>query len=116
MTGYFYLASPYSDPDPKVREARFLEVCKMAAWLMENGTHVYCPIAHSHPIAEAGLDWDGDTWVSYDKTFMKSAAGLIVFMLDGWKESCGVQEEIRIFQEANKPILYLEVKDAVYQI
>lgn len=108
MNGYFYLASPYSDPDPKTREARFLAVCRAAAWLMETGIHVYCPIAHSHPIAEAGLDWDGDKWVEYDKIFMDKADGLIVFMLDGWRDSSGVRAEIAIFTQSGKPILYME--------
>ena len=75
---------------------------------MRVGIHVYCPIASSHPLAVAGLKWTGPEWIEYDKLFMRESDGLIVLMLDGWKTSEGVQEEIRLFREWGKPISYLK--------
>ena len=43
-----YLASPYSHPDPSVREQRFQNACRIAAELMRSGRIVYSPVAHSH--------------------------------------------------------------------
>jgi len=56
-----YLATPYSDPDPEVREFRYREVNKAAAQLISEGHHVFSPISHTHPIAQAGdlpTGWD----------------------------------------------------------
>ena len=53
-----YLASPYSDPDPWVKENRFLAVCTKAAKMMSEGAYVFSPIAHTHPIAKYGLPGD----------------------------------------------------------
>lgn len=51
-----YLATPYSHPDPKVREARFQAVNAVAAQLMRDGHHVYSPISHAHPtLRDAGM-------------------------------------------------------------
>jgi nucleoside 2-deoxyribosyltransferase len=47
-----YLASPYSHPDPAVRQCRFELACMAAARRMERGLIVYSPIAHSHPIEQ----------------------------------------------------------------
>ena len=38
-----YLASPYYHKDPKVRESRFIEVCKKTGELMNQGYFVYSP-------------------------------------------------------------------------
>ena len=45
-----YLASPYTDLNPAVREARFQAACRSAAERMRTGHVVLCPVAHSHPL------------------------------------------------------------------
>lgn len=45
-----YLASPYSHPDPAVEELRFEAACEAACKLMQQGHHVFSPIAHTHPV------------------------------------------------------------------
>ena len=54
-----YLASPYSDPDPIVREKRFAAACLAAASLIGSGEAVFSPIVHGHPLVHYGLpaDW-----------------------------------------------------------
>lgn len=110
MSGYAYLASPYSHPDPSVREARYIEVCKAAAKLMIDGRRVFSPIAHSHPIEQHGMTEikDGTFWMKQDGPLLVQSSEVIVLMLDGWRESKGVQEEIRICTLINKPISYME--------
>jgi hypothetical protein len=39
---------------------------------------------------------------------MPNAAGIIVCMMPGWKESYGVDFEIKAFEKAGKPIVYME--------
>lgn len=105
-----YLACPYSHPDSDVRQARFEAVNVVAAKLMRAGHIVYSPISHSHPIAEAGglpLGWD--YWERVDREFIAWADAVHVFCLDGWKESRGVQAEIKMAAEMGKPVACWQV-------
>ena len=49
----WYLASPYS-LYAQGTETAFKEACRAAAELIRRGIVVFCPIAHSHVIAEHG--------------------------------------------------------------
>jgi hypothetical protein len=57
-----YLSSPYSAPDPAVREARFQAACRATAELMRAGRIVYSPIVFSHPLTAFGLPTDWSYW------------------------------------------------------
>lgn len=105
-----YLASPYSHPDPEVRELRYREVCRCAARLMRAGQHVFSPIAHSHGIAQHGVPGDWAYWESLDRRFLEMCDEVGVLMLDGCHESKGVQAEIRIARELGRPITHLHPK------
>lgn len=109
MNGYIYLASPYSHPDPAVRIVRFQAACHAAAQLMEAGAAVFCPIAHSHPIAEAmnGKHTDHEFWMKQDLPLLHRADGICVLMLDGWLDSRGVQHEIDYALANNIPVKYI---------
>jgi hypothetical protein len=93
-----YLASPYSHPDPAVREQRYVAACKAAAMLMRNnpwGDIVFSPIAHSHGIAiHGGLGLDADTWWEINMAMLEQCDEMVVLTLDGWRESAGVLQEI----------------------
>ncbi|NLS96664.1 MAG: DUF1937 family protein [Planctomycetaceae bacterium] len=102
-----YLASPYTHPDPKVREHRYQEACRCAAQLIRTGHHVLSPISHSHGIAQYGLPGDWAYWESLDRRFLEMCDEVGVLMLDGWKESNGVQAEIRIAREMDKLVSFL---------
>ena len=102
-----YLASPYSHPDPVVRNQRFEEVCRLAATLMAQGKHVFSPIAHTLPIALHGnLPTGWDYWESLDRFWIGVCDEVIAMMLDGWRESVGVRAEIAIARELGKPVTY----------
>lgn len=105
-----YLASPYSHPDPAVREGRFHEACKMAAVLMREGYLVFSPIAHSHPLAAGwGLPLVFDYWEAFDRRMIAACDELHVLQLPGWQESTGVQAEMEIAFELGKPVIYIYV-------
>ena len=104
-----YLASPYSHPDPAVRQQRFEAVCAAAARMMARGQHVFSPIAHSHPIALAGgLPTGWEYWEVFDRVLIGACAEVRVLMLDGWNHSAGIREETRIALELGKPVLYAD--------
>lgn len=102
-----YLASPYSHLDPAVREERYQAACRAAAALLRAGRLVFSPIAHSHPLVAYGLPADWSFWQRYDRELLARCDEVLVLMLAGWRESVGVQEEIRIARELGKPVRYL---------
>ena len=108
-TGLVYLATPYSDPNPFVREARFKAVNRQAAELMRQGVHIYSPISHTHPIALAGdLPKGWDYWEQYDRTILAACTRMIVFRQPGWERSKGVAAEMAIAKEMGLPIEFID--------
>lgn len=104
-----YLATPYSDPDPGIRNKRFLAVNKVAGELMVQGNLVFSPISHTHPIALAGdLPKGWEFWKDYDFTFINDWADEVyVLTLDGWEDSIGVTAEIKLAEALGKPVVFL---------
>ena len=102
-----YLASPYSHPDHAVREWRFREACRAAAKLMREGHAVFSPIAHSHCICAYGLPTDWRFWEPFDRFQLQWCDEVFILMLDGWRESVGVQKEIQIAKEFGKRVRYV---------
>lgn len=90
-----YVASPYSDPNPLVREQRYLLACRFVAHHQRQGTPVFSPIVHSHPLVElCGLppnDWE--FWRKIADAYLKVANTLWIVKLPGWRESVGVTYE-----------------------
>lgn len=109
-----YLASPYSDPDPAVREARFKAACRAAADLMRAGHVVFCPVVHSHPLTAFGLPTDWSYWERCDREFLRRCDEVVVLTLDGWQRSVGVQAEIHLAGELAKPVSFLDLENLIY--
>lgn len=113
MKKLYYLASPYSHESKDVREERFRDVCIVAADLFAKGMCVFSPIAHTHPLIEHGLDelnklkhgWE--SYAEFDRLMISKCDGLIVLQLDGWEESEGIKEEIKIALGMGKSIEYV---------
>lgn len=100
-----YLASPYSDPSPAVRVQRFHDACFQAGEMLIAGLSVYSPIAHMHPIVELmRLPGDWETWEKFDREHIAHCTEVWVLCLEGWRDSKGVQAEIEIARELQKPI------------
>ena len=108
-SGFWYIGTPYSKWKYGL-ESAFQEAARVAAWLASRGVNVFCPIAHSHPLAICGrLDAkDHEFWLKLDHPFMAAAMGLVVVQMDGWQDSVGLQTEIEYFETADKPIFYME--------
>lgn len=105
-----YLASPYSHPDPKVKQQRFEQVCKVAAQLMRQDRVVFCPIAHTHPMDKyvpQGENTHG-FWLRQDFEFLQLCSDLYIVTLDGWKESKGVQAEMALAKMLHLPISFID--------
>lgn len=102
-----YLASPYTHSDPSVREARFDAACLATAELVRSGHVVFSPIVHGHPLVRFGLPVEWEYWERFDREHLRRCDQMVVLMLDGWRESRGVQAEIDLAIEMDLPIRYL---------
>lgn len=107
-----YLASPYSHTDRDVRIQRYRAACETAATLIRAGRLVFSPVAHAHPIAECGLPTEWTFWQGLDERLLRACDEVMVLMLEGWRDSAGVQAEIRLAGELGKPVRYLAPEDA----
>lgn len=102
---FFYLASPYTNPDPEVVEFNYREVL-VYSWLLDkNGVYHYCPIAAKHVIAKTyGLPTDHLFWEGLNYSLIKPARGIIIADIPLWERSKGVNHERRIAAELHKSI------------
>lgn len=116
-----YLASPYTDQDFALRELRAKQVAKVAGHLIAHGYQIFCPIAHSHYIANyseveaasaAGAGYEKTQthkmWMKLDLTMLEKCDRLFIYMLEGWDTSKGVEEEIQYALANDIPIAYLD--------
>ena len=104
-----YLATPYSHPDPAIREQRYHAVNRAAATLMAQGEHIYSPITHCHPLAVAhDMPTNWEFWAEYDGAFLRAAKKMLVLCLPGWRDSVGVTAEIQIAREMGIPVEYMD--------
>lgn len=111
MSDLWYLACPYSHPHKLVMESRFNQINALASQLMRAGVFVFSPISHTHPIARYGLPKGFDFWEQFDRCILEKCRGVVVAQFDGWRESTGVQAEIRIAEELGLEVVYLDPSD-----
>ncbi len=102
---FWYLASPYSHDDGRVRDARAMAVNDFAGNLLALGVHVYSPIWATHRACiNFELPKDHLFWLAFNKDFIDPASGVIVCDIDGWRESKGCQQEIEYARDTGKPL------------
>lgn len=105
---YKYLASPYTDSDPMVREQRFLAAAACLRHLLACKIWTYSPIVHCHELAKLwGMPHDAAFWQEYDAAMIRGSSGIFVLMLPGWAKSTGVKGEIALTAELGKTITYI---------
>ncbi len=101
-----YLMSPYSDPDPAVRQARFEAACKAATALMQNGGLVYSPVIHKHSLFAHGLPaCNFRFWERLDEAILSACTSVVVLMLPGWLDGFGI--ELAIACKLGLPIRHI---------
>ena len=91
-----YLAAPYSHDDEKVVEARVESVCKVDAILMDRGTFTFSPLLKHFVKKHGNLPGDWNYWQDYCRVTLPKCSQVYVLALDGWEDSVGVREEIKL--------------------
>ena len=106
-----YLASPYSSSDRAVRDYRHRLTLEFASTQLKRGRIIFSPIVNGVALTETGSQlWSFIYWQDYDLSFLQHWADeLRVLCLDGWKDSVGVQKELRVAQNLGLPSKYIGV-------
>ncbi len=111
MTGFWYLATPYSRYSKGI-EAAFNDAVSAAATCIKAGVMVFSPIAHSHPIAVAGqIAGHFEQWAALDEAMIAASNGMIVVEMEGWQESAGIKAEIDLCHKLGKSVHFMPLND-----
>lgn len=103
-----YLASPYSHPIQRFRDARYLAVERFVAERFGKQI-IFSPILYTHNMAKAHvLPTDAESWRFFNDQMMHLATVMWVLKLHAWQESLGVQHEIAYAKDIGLPIEYIE--------
>jgi len=108
-----YLASPYSDKDPKVQTSRYKLITKVAAYLTLNtGNCFFLPITQSYQLVKMipALGGSFANWRDIDLYAISKSDEVWVVTMDGWKESVGVTAEIKFAIKSGIPVKYFDVE------
>lgn len=113
----YYLASPYSDPDPLTRDQRYLKVMECASSLLNQNILTFSPILYSHEMSKKySLPTDAAWWWDFNRTMMDKCENLIILKLPGWDKSVGVKQEKEYAQSMSYPIyMFNDSKYAILQ-
>lgn len=108
-----YLAQPYTHPDPLIREQRYHKALTVEANILRRGgVCVINPIGMCHELSKTHkLPTGYEYWQERDRTLIERSDETWVLMMDGWRESVGVTDEINYTRELGKPIYYLDEKE-----
>lgn len=92
-----YIASPYSSPIQGAHQLRFEKVRAFTVHCLREGLVAFSPIVYAHEMAEmSGLPTTAQYWAHFNNQILRHAEALFIYMLPGWKDSKGVQMEIKI--------------------
>ena len=109
VEGYIYLASPYSHKNYDIMKLRYFQVVATTAFLLRQKVAVFSPIAHCHVATELhDLPKDAESWKFYNSVMLKGARELWLLLLDGWKESSGMNGERDMAVEFGIPYRQVE--------
>ena len=104
MSGYIYLASPYSSPDRFCVETRYQLTANAVVEMRQQGLNVFSPIIYCHALAHTyDLPTDAESWAGFNEAMLFSARFFWILPLAGWRESKGITQERRWAVEWNKP-------------
>ena len=106
----YYMASPYSHKEKVIQAYNGDKVSRFSAYLMSLGFNIFSPIAYGEKMLEYyNLPTDAEYWWTINKALLEIADILIVYKMDGWMESKGVERELNYSMIRGMEKIFLEV-------
>jgi hypothetical protein len=99
-----YLASPYSSKSFFKRTKRFIQVAKATGFLVKNDIFVFSPILYGVAVEFFSKKKTWKFWMDFCLIQLQGCDELWILEIDGWKESEGIQEEIKEAYSIGMPI------------
>jgi hypothetical protein len=102
-----YIASPYSDKDPKVSELRYEKVSQCCAELVYAGYIAFSPITYGHTLLgfkEMPGDWT--FWNNFCISFLSKCELMVILTIPGWENSEGIKAEKEYAEQNGIPVIY----------
>jgi len=108
MSKIIYIASPYSHSDQNVQNERYNTICKLVSKLVAEGNVAFSPIVYGHTLLQYhDMPGDWQFWKNFCESFLYKCDEMIVYKMDGWEKSSGVQGEIKLATELGIKITYI---------
>jgi len=105
-----YVASPYSHPDPQIRQRRYELLQYAMVELKVEGVNAVSPILHWHPTATRyNLGKDNGTYMRFNTHLLRCCDLVAVLRIPGHEESEGVKWEVEMATSLRVPSMDLEV-------
>jgi len=98
-----YIAGPYSGANYLEIDRNISRARDAAKWLCDNRLFFFCPHLNSAHFGEF-TDAPKEYWYNLDLEIMYGCDAL--YLLDGWAESKGTLNEIRIAEERGMPVFF----------
>jgi hypothetical protein len=110
----YYFASPYSHPNPLVKNVRYEMTIYLSSSLTKEGFRLLEPIGMCHDQAmKYKLPTGYSFWQTRDRGFIDVCDAVIVAKMKGWLESEGVKDEINYALSLGKRVHYLEPSEFI---
>lgn len=106
-----YLASPFTNPNPSVRQNRRLAAAGVLAYYAKPETELflYSSIVHWGYVEEFySVPQEFEYWKNKDFFMINKSHALWVLPLEGWKKSYGIQQELEYANDLQKPIFFVQ--------
>lgn len=105
----WYIATPYTHPDPKVVEKRVKDTEDCVVHIIKSFHDVvpFSPILYSLSLQRSGIENPSrEGWYAFGLAFLRKADRVVVMEFDGWESSIGVALEIAFAKAKGLPISY----------
>lgn len=117
--GFVYVGCPYSHTDALVKATRAMLVTRYVALCLadERDPVVFSPVVHGHAVhkahAEMPITWE--FWQKVDFTMLRFAQTLDILMLDGWRDSPGLQDETTMAMKLGLCIMHTPPPQIIFE-
>ena len=108
-----YIAAPYAHENHLVMQLRHEIINRLCGKIINQfNCSIFSPISHGHMIntsMDRGFD-KREYWMKADLKVLSHCSDMFVLMLDGWRESKGVTEELLYCNKNNINVRYIDPK------